>query len=45
MARSAGNAAKVLAHEGKYSNIEMPSGEIRMVQDHLRSYLYFSYFP
>jgi len=29
--RSAGAAAKVLAHEGRYTNLEMPSGEIRMV--------------
>jgi len=29
--RSAGSSAKVLAHEGKYSNIEMPSSEIRKV--------------
>lgn len=29
--RSAGTSAKVLAHEGKYSNLEMPSGEIRRV--------------
>ena len=29
--RSAGTAAKVLAHEGKYSNLQMPSKEIRKV--------------
>ena len=29
--RSAGSSAKVLAHEGKYSTIQMPSGEIRKV--------------
>ena len=29
--RSAGSSAKVLAHEGKYTNIQMPSGEIRKV--------------
>ena len=29
--RSAGAAANVLAHEGKYTNLEMPSGEIRKV--------------
>jgi len=29
--RSAGTSAKVLAHEGKYTNIEMPSGEVRKV--------------
>lgn len=29
--RSAGAAAKILAHEGKYANLEMPSGEIRRV--------------
>lgn len=27
--RAAGTGAKVLAHEGKYTNLEMPSGEIR----------------
>ena len=27
--RSAGNAAKILAHEGKFSHLQMPSGEIR----------------
>jgi large subunit ribosomal protein L2 len=29
MARSAGNAAKILAYEEKYVNLEMPSSEIR----------------
>jgi large subunit ribosomal protein L2 len=29
--RSAGSSAKVLAHEGKYTNLEMPSGEVRKV--------------
>jgi len=29
--RGAGTGAKVLAHEGKYSQIEMPSGEIRKI--------------
>jgi len=29
--RAAGAFAKVLAHEGKYTNLEMPSGEIRRV--------------
>ncbi len=29
--RSAGASAKVLAHEGKYTNIEMPSKEVRRV--------------
>jgi len=29
--RSAGSSAKVLAHEDKYANIQMPSGEIRKV--------------
>ena len=29
--RAAGTGAKVLAHEGKYTNLEMPSGEIRRV--------------
>lgn len=31
MVRSAGSAAKVLAHEDKYVNLEMPSREIRKV--------------
>ncbi|OGZ26658.1 MAG: 50S ribosomal protein L2 [Candidatus Nealsonbacteria bacterium RIFOXYB1_FULL_40_15] len=29
--RSAGSSAKVLAHEEKYSNLQMPSGEIRKI--------------
>jgi len=29
--RSAGGSAKVLAHEGKYTDLEMPSGEVRKV--------------
>jgi len=29
--RAAGAAARVLAHEGKYTNLEIPSGEIRRV--------------
>ena len=33
MVRSAGTGAKVLAHEGKYTNLEMPSGEIRRVEN------------
>lgn len=31
LVRSAGAAAKILAHEGKYTNLEIPSGEIRRV--------------
>jgi len=31
MIRSAGSSAKVLANEGKYTNLEMPSGEVRRV--------------
>lgn len=31
MVRAAGSTAKVLAHEGKYTNLEMPSSEIRKV--------------
>jgi len=31
MARSAGNGARILAHEDKYTNLEMPSSEIRKV--------------
>jgi len=29
--RSAGSSANILAHEGKFTNIQMPSGEIRRV--------------
>jgi len=29
--RSAGSSATILAHEGKYANIQMPSGEIRKI--------------
>lgn len=29
--RSAGTSAKILAHEGKYTHLEMPSGEVRKV--------------
>ena len=31
MVRSAGTSAKILAHEGKYTHLEMPSGEVRKV--------------
>jgi len=31
LARSAGNYAEVMAHEGKYTNLKMPSGEVRKV--------------
>ena len=31
LVRGAGTAARVLAHEGKYTQLEMPSNEIRMV--------------
>ena len=31
IARSAGSAAQVLATEGKYTQLKMPSGEIRMI--------------
>lgn len=31
LVRSAGSGAEVLAHEGKYAHLKMPSGEIRMV--------------
>jgi len=31
LVRSAGTSAKVLAHEGKYSHLEMPSKEIRKI--------------
>ncbi len=32
MARSAGSYAQVLAHEGKYANLKLASGEVRKVQ-------------
>lgn len=31
--RSAGSSAQVLAHEGGYTHLKMPSSEVRMVQD------------
>lgn len=31
IARAAGSAAQVMAHEGKYANLKMPSTEIRKV--------------
>lgn len=31
LVRSAGASARILAHEGKYANLEMPSAEIRQV--------------
>jgi large subunit ribosomal protein L2 len=31
LVRAAGTGAKVLAHEGKYTHLEMPSGEVRKV--------------
>lgn len=31
LVRSAGASAKVLAHEGKYTNIQMPSSEVRKI--------------
>ncbi|TSC74780.1 MAG: hypothetical protein G01um101430_774 [Parcubacteria group bacterium Gr01-1014_30] len=31
MVKAAGTSAKVLAHEGKYTSLEMPSGEVRKV--------------
>lgn len=31
LARSAGSGATVLAHEGKYTNLGMPSGEVRKI--------------
>ncbi|MDP3991039.1 MAG: 50S ribosomal protein L2 [Candidatus Nealsonbacteria bacterium] len=33
LARGAGTSAKVLAHEEKYCNIEMPSGEVRRTSE------------
>lgn len=33
MIRSAGSAAQVMAHEGGYTHLKMPSGEIRMVRE------------
>ncbi len=31
LVRSAGSGARILAHEGKYTNLEMPSSEVRRV--------------
>jgi len=31
MVRSAGNAAQLMAREGKYAHIKLPSGEVRMI--------------
>ena len=31
MVRSAGNSAQLMAKEGKYSQIRLPSGEVRMI--------------
>ncbi len=31
--KSAGSAAQVMAHEGGYSHLKLPSGEIRMVKE------------
>jgi large subunit ribosomal protein L2 len=31
--RSAGSAAQVMAHEGGYTHLKLPSGEVRMVKD------------
>jgi len=33
IARSAGNTAQVMAHEGGYTHLKLPSGEVRMVKD------------
>ncbi len=33
IARAAGNSCQVLAHEGKYTHLKMPSGEIRKVRN------------
>lgn len=32
LSRSAGNAARLLAKEGKYAHIKMPSGEVRLIR-------------
>ena len=37
MARSAGSAAQVLAQDAKYSQLKMPSGEVRMVLSQSRA--------
>ena len=31
MVRSAGNAAQLMAKEGKYAQVRLPSGEVRMI--------------
>jgi len=33
IARSAGNTVQVMAHEGGYTHLKLPSGEVRMVKD------------
>ncbi len=37
MVRSAGTAAQLMAKEGKYANIRMPSGEVRLVLQECRA--------
>ncbi len=35
LVRSAGNSAQLMAKEGKYATLRLPSGEMRMVPIHL----------
>jgi large subunit ribosomal protein L2 len=37
MVRSAGTAAQLMAKEGKYANLRMPSGEMRLVLQECRA--------
>ena len=37
MARSAGSSVQLMAKEGKYATLRMPSGEMRMVLDRCRA--------
>ena len=37
MARSAGSAAQILAKEGKYAQIKLPSNEVRMIDLNCRA--------
>ena len=39
LARSAGTFAQLMAKDGKYAQVKLPSGEVRMVLEHLRGRL------
>ena len=38
LVRSAGNAAQLMAKEGKYATLRLPSGEMRLVPIQCKSY-------